>query len=470
LPIKKFLYFSLTAMLILAVTLSGYGGGKVTGAEATRYFAYAVHANQSYVSCYSIDAGTGDMKVITEVVSAKAASGVQSITAEPSGRFVYVANRGSKTISAFSINPATGALTKITGSPFAVGNLLNDITVDPTGKYLFVTTDVTSTGRNVYGYSINAATGALTVMIGSPYVAGFSPLGMAFDPSGRYFYVVNYGSKTISAFTINSAANLLTPNFACAYSSSWPVAIVTVKPPAPPLLPDLVITSATVTSRTDTQVNYAYTIKNIGGGAIPSLYNVGIQNFYSADTVFNNSGDVGAGSSNLGIDRPLAPGESYSGTFVAYGAVPAGMNYLTFKIDSENTIAESDETNNTSALSLSLLPDLVITSVVITFKTDTGLDYSYTIKNIGDGTFPSQQDVRVLSYYSANTIPDDSGDVYAYGFLIRLDHSLAPGESYSGTFWTSGAAPAGMNYLTFKMSLSIAESDQTNNTFAVLIP
>jgi YVTN family beta-propeller protein len=491
---KKILYFCLTAMLILVVTLSGYGGGRVTGADITRYFAYVVHASQSYISCYSIDAATGDLKVITEVVSAKAASGVQSITAdpsgkfvytanlnsnnvsafsinattgklteftgspfaagqypasitvgptgrfvyvtnegsntvsvysvnpatgaltkisdnptgsqprsitvdpsgkfvyvanafsnnvsafsinattglltkitgspfaagdvpqsitaEPSGRFVYVANRGSKTISAFSVNPATGALTKITGSPFAVGNLLNDITVAPTGKYLFVTTDVTTTGRNVAGYSINAATGALTVMIGSPYVAGFSPSGMAFDPSGRFFYVANWGSKTISAFTINSAANLLTPNFACAFASSWPVSIVTVKSTTPDLTPraDLVFTNVTITSRTDTEINYAYTIKNVGVAAIPSLYRVCIQNFFSANTIFNDTGDQAAGGSILGVDQPLAPGESYSGTYTVYGPVPSGMLYITGQIDWGSYVTESDESNNFFAL------------------------------------------------------------------------------------------------------------------------
>jgi len=43
------------------------------------------------------------------------------IAVDFSGKFVYVANGGSNDVSVFSINAVTGALTQITGSPFAAG-------------------------------------------------------------------------------------------------------------------------------------------------------------------------------------------------------------------------------------------------------------------------------------------------------------------------------------------------------------
>ena len=58
-----------------------------------------------------------------------------------------------------------------------------------------------------------------------------------------------------------------------------------------------------------------------------------IENFYSANTVFNDAGDVPAGGAILGVHVALAPGQSYSGNFHSSGAVPAGKTYLTFKID-----------------------------------------------------------------------------------------------------------------------------------------
>jgi subtilase family serine protease len=83
--------------------------------------------------------------------------------------------------------------------------------------------------------------------------------------------------------------------------------------------------------------------------AIPDLYNVSIQNFYSANTVFNDAGDVPAGGSILGVHVALAAGATYSGSFFASGTVPAGTPYLTAKIDWGNLIAEANESNNTFA-------------------------------------------------------------------------------------------------------------------------
>ena len=118
-------------------------------------------------------------------------------------------------------------------------------------------------------------------------------------------------------------------------------------------LPDLIVTSATITAVSSSRVDYSYTIKNNGGTAIPDLYNVAIQNFYSVDNVFNNAGDVAGGGSILGIHKSLAPGESYSGTYYASNAgPPAGTKYVTWQIDWGNSIAESDETNNTVAMPL----------------------------------------------------------------------------------------------------------------------
>jgi hypothetical protein len=123
-----------------------------------------------------------------------------------------------------------------------------------------------------------------------------------------------------------------------------------------PGLPDLVFTAAAMTQKTPTKATYSYTITNSGGTAIPNLYNVSIQNYWSANTIFNDAGDVAAGGSILGIVKSLAPGESHSGTFYGSGAVPAGLNYVTFKIDWGDSVAESNETNNTRALQVLVPP------------------------------------------------------------------------------------------------------------------
>ena len=43
------------------------------------------------------------------------------IAVDPTGKFLYVVNGGSSTVSAYTINASTGALTPVSGSPFDTG-------------------------------------------------------------------------------------------------------------------------------------------------------------------------------------------------------------------------------------------------------------------------------------------------------------------------------------------------------------
>jgi DNA-binding beta-propeller fold protein YncE len=77
-------------------------------------------------------------------------------------QFAYVANNGSNDVSGYTINATTGVLTAIAGSPFPAGTVPFSVAVDPTGKFAYV-----ANGNNVSGYTINATTGALTAIAGS---------------------------------------------------------------------------------------------------------------------------------------------------------------------------------------------------------------------------------------------------------------------------------------------------------------
>jgi trimeric autotransporter adhesin len=233
--------------------------------------------------------------------------------------------------------------------------------------------------------------------------------------------------------------------------------------------PDLVFTSARVTRYSSTGYTYTYTIKNQGTVNIADLYSVSIQNFYSANTIFNDAGDVAAGGSILGVHVGLAAGASYSGSFKSSGPLPAGMNYVTFKIDWGNAVAETNETNNTSALLVR--PDLVFTTASVTGSSAAGFTYSYTIKNQGGDTIPDLYNVSIQNFYSTNTIFNDAGDVAAGGSILGVHVGLPPNATYSGTFHSSGALPAGMNYLTFKIDWgnAVAELNENNNTYALLV-
>jgi 6-phosphogluconolactonase len=99
------------------------------------------------------------------------------VAVDPTGKFAYVANKGDNTISAYTINATTGALTPIPGSPFAAGDAPFSVAVDPTGKFAYVTNSY-FLDNTVSGFTINAVSGALTPIPGSPFAAGRSPLGI----------------------------------------------------------------------------------------------------------------------------------------------------------------------------------------------------------------------------------------------------------------------------------------------------
>ena len=134
-----------------------------------------------------------------------------------------MANYGGS-ISAFAIDSVTGALTVVPGSPFPTAPALisgqvpgaNSVTVDPARKFLYA---AINQGNDISGYSINASTGALTPISGSPFSSGSVPMTVRVDPTGRYAYATNAYSNDISAYSIDSGTGALTPIAGSPFSS-----------------------------------------------------------------------------------------------------------------------------------------------------------------------------------------------------------------------------------------------------------
>ena len=59
--------------------------------------------------------------------------------------------------------------------------------------------------------AIEAATGALTPLAGSPFASGMGPNGVTVSPNGRFAYAANYVSQDVSAFNIDADTGALTP-------------------------------------------------------------------------------------------------------------------------------------------------------------------------------------------------------------------------------------------------------------------
>lgn len=183
-------------------------------------------AGTSAVSVFNPPPGGGSSSTFNFTTAVGASP--QSIAVDPTGKFAYVADQGcpftfTGRVSMFTIDPSTGALSSA-GTPVDTGDFdTNSVTVDPSGKFVYVanegTGDIGDTPGSVSMYAINAATGALT-SIGTPVASGdFGPASVAVDPTGKFAYVANTGSDadpaatfcgSVSTFDINAGTGSLT--------------------------------------------------------------------------------------------------------------------------------------------------------------------------------------------------------------------------------------------------------------------
>ena len=151
---------------------------------------------------------------------------------DPSGKFLYVSLFYDPTggIAAYTINPSTGVLTPMLGSPFST--LTNGgptgLAVHPNGKFLYIAmSGPVFSGpsyNQIVAESIDTSTGALSPVPGSPFAAGGSAPGpLAMDPTGKFLYCGNsntgFNDATVSAFTVDASTGGLTPISGSPYST-----------------------------------------------------------------------------------------------------------------------------------------------------------------------------------------------------------------------------------------------------------
>ena len=220
-------------------------------------FLYAADFGLNQVSAFSVN-GDGSLSALFGTPF-PAGNGPVSVVTHPTADFLYVTNQGSgevmvfvidpeltssgsvaignsplfsaitsegayyyQTISSlaqiagFSVSASDGSLTPVSGSPFSTGFFPNRIAIDPADKFLYVTipTSFMGTSTSVYAYTIDAASGALTAVPGSPFTTGENPVSAAVDISGRFLFVAN-GANTangnsVSAFSIDPNTGALT--------------------------------------------------------------------------------------------------------------------------------------------------------------------------------------------------------------------------------------------------------------------
>lgn len=209
------------------------------------------------ITTYAVNASTGSL---TQVASVSVSAGaLPAAEIDPSGNYLVVVDVRRGSVSTYHLNPdgsasAAGTLTAsnplgqiiflpaagvaYSGGPAAVltrislssstgaisqagsmnlsalppatpgsrGPRGKDIVLHPSGKYLYVVDPAT---RTVTGFSVDPTSGALTQFSGSAYsLSAFTPLGFAFAGSGDFLYFGNWRAGSIMGLKVNSDGSL----------------------------------------------------------------------------------------------------------------------------------------------------------------------------------------------------------------------------------------------------------------------
>jgi 6-phosphogluconolactonase len=134
------------------------------------------------------------------------------MTIDPSGKYAFV-TIDPNTVGGFilvdSIDPSTHALTQF-ATILAVSNP-TALAFVPSGRFFYVASAVNPSANGaLYGYSFDPATGAFAPISGGPYTTGQFPVCITIDSSGKFAYIANVNSNNVSGFSIDSATGALT--------------------------------------------------------------------------------------------------------------------------------------------------------------------------------------------------------------------------------------------------------------------
>jgi len=180
-------------------------------------FLYSSNFSGNKVLGYTVNPSTGAIKA-TAQGSVATHTGPTRVASEKGGYRLYVINQTSKDLSAYFIYRNTGSLHPVPGSPFKIGVTPTNVAVDPSGKYVYVTTlESTSNPRSdVYAFAVES-NGSLKPVPGSPFATANWAFALAIDPQGKYLYVSSSpetstpSTSQIDAYTISSTDGALTP-------------------------------------------------------------------------------------------------------------------------------------------------------------------------------------------------------------------------------------------------------------------
>jgi 6-phosphogluconolactonase (cycloisomerase 2 family) len=207
---------------VTAVQGNVQGTAPVTVLASPRYLYVSADSGRT-MTRMAIDSNTGQPRFAGYTSTAVLNNiGFPCLTVDPSGTHAYLstqvqASGGSGyagTVAIYAIDPVTGNITTLPGSPFSVSFPLGCVRFAPSGKFAYATSGIEDAGDQLGTFAVNAD-GTLT--LNNTVSFPFYPTGVAVDPIGHYLYVNvvdvlggTLGSSQLYGYSIDATTGELT--------------------------------------------------------------------------------------------------------------------------------------------------------------------------------------------------------------------------------------------------------------------
>jgi hypothetical protein len=218
--------FAATSPYTAPVMPANFGGVGLVVAQNKFLYGVFPDLQQQELYGWSIDSTgnltslTGFPQAVTLTIPTLLIYNQYAVITNPAGTLLFISDAGINQIIVYQINSTTGALTPAPGSPFSAGTIVpQNMGMDGLGKYLYVSSEGSSldhAGTVVGAFSVTSA-GVLTQVAGSPF--NYPLWEMQGDPTGQYLIGISgetttyFGSDddNLYVFSINSATGAITP-------------------------------------------------------------------------------------------------------------------------------------------------------------------------------------------------------------------------------------------------------------------
>lgn len=190
-------------------TPAAAGGGDPSSLVVAPSGKYAYTVGAGEIRQYNVAADGALTAMSTPTAAIATGTSPRKIVVAPSGKYAYVLNNNDSIsqyiIGRVGILGTPGMLMLMTPATIATGSLPTDITVYPSGKYVYVT-NAGDTTLSQYEIGANGALAPLSPATVAVALPGSYGMWISVDPSGQYAYIGKWDNTNVLRYRIGQGA------------------------------------------------------------------------------------------------------------------------------------------------------------------------------------------------------------------------------------------------------------------------